>query len=769
MRIASRMTKAQATDKIFQNAMQFINGDVPPQIALENNILEMIGGMETISKEKLADVLNTIQEIKTTGKLTAELKKIVRTEALEEMTEDAIKVITGGKNLPKDFAFTTEKEYERGRSWQENISVTLRGMGKTLVGYNDILDMLSSLDKTSTPGQSQLNKIGAVLDEINAERKGLKEQKAKVRDMAAKIFNFKNDGAMIDHFNRDLKIESLGKFKLLNGETIDLKVSKSEARKLYMEFKDNSLDASFETMGYTNEIKKAIINYLSEQDIEFANAQMKYYKEYYKSINEVYKNIYGINLPAVENYSPIKREGIGKEEIEGNEFLKEVVQQRSVAPGSVKARTLNTHKISRQNDFAVLEQHITEMEHFKAWAEKVRDLKAIYGNPKFMAAVSINHDRRLITLLNGYVTKLIGGNDSGVQLWFIDKLRMHVVKSVLPLKLTIGLKQLSSAPAYMETIPVLSWARGVGEFFMNPIGAIKEMYSLSTLLQTRAQNIERDMSQIAKSQKYNSFRKGADLENLSMINMYLGDKGSIYAGGYAVYKHWLRKGLTPQEAIKKFEEVTTSTQQSGDITEQSYWQNKDSWAKLMTTFLSQPNQYFRRELNAARGLITGRGSKLQHVKALALYHIVLPTIFQFVSDGFRWDDDEQKRARIMGSLNGIFMIGDGIDGIVRALLKMKQYPDSNMALSLFTKMQALIQLHNKKKKAKTDQEKKFRLTAEILGLFTGKPLKTLFDMERGIEKIIEGKVEEGIKQVAGYSPFTAEGGKEKTPSKIKSR
>ena len=765
MREATVLTQEQAQNKIAENMEKYTDQMPPAEIALQNKILSIYGGLDEQTVENLEKGLSFIKDIKNKGKLANELKKLVRGTAIAEDLEDAIKVVTGGKNLPDDYSFRSIKEYEP-KTIKEKLSVTMRGLGKTMVGYKDILDMLSSLDKTSKPGESALNKFGDVLDEKNAEKKGVKDNMQKVSDMAFKTLGIKNDSDLMDRFNKDMEEKNLGRVKLKTGQEINLTINKAEARKLYMEFKDDTLTESFDNMGYTDEIRQKISDFLTPQDKAFANAQMEFYQNYYDSINEVYSDIYGVDLPKNQFYSPIKREGIGKEEVLGNEFLQEIAFQRSVAPGSTKARVLNTKKIQRQNDVAVIEQHITEMEHFKAWAEKIRDLKSVYGNSQFMDAVAINHDKKLLSILNGFIDSFTAnGTEYKNMLGIINKLRVNVAKSVLPLKASIGIKQLTSAPAYADAIPLQHWIKGSLKFWKNPIKNTKMMYDSSTLLQTRGKHQERDLALVAKSQKYEKFRKGKNLTEKAMLNVQLGDQGAIVAGGFAVIDYYENvKGLSHKEAVRKFESVTESTQQSADISEQSVFQRGP--LKLFTLFKSSPNQYLRKEFQAARGLLTQRGDVSQHAKTMVIFHLVLPTLFQWVSNGFRWDDDEQKRAAIFGTLNGLFILGDGLDYVLRKLLRMRTWGMSTTVLSIFKDLGDLIGIATKKNPKPEDELRMARKAADVVGKMGGLPVKQLIDMGHGAAKISEGEVEEGLKQLAGYSPYIAE---QSSPKKLTTR
>ena len=78
--------------------------------------------------------------------------------------------------------------------------------GKTLVGWNDIMDMLSTNDKTSKAFQSNLNKITKVSDQETAEKKGNRVSLSKINEIAKEIFGLKNDRKIVKKFIQDSKV-----------------------------------------------------------------------------------------------------------------------------------------------------------------------------------------------------------------------------------------------------------------------------------------------------------------------------------------------------------------------------------------------------------------------------------------------------------------------------------------------------------------------------------------------------------------------------------
>jgi hypothetical protein len=717
-------------------------------------------------------LLAEIKALKEQGSMINELRRFNRQARNEVAQTEAIDDITGGKGLPASISAgekAARAEFDRTQGLTDRAKRWFSTTGKTIVGWKDILDILSRLSG-SPSFQSNLSKLGDVLDAKNAEKRGIRETIEESQNLYRSAYGIPNNEELsfldrvaanrqfMFQIENDSEAVELGTFTDLNGNQVILEMSKAEARKRYMEMQDPTLATTFtEGMSYTDAMKAAITNFLTPQDKNFAQAQLDFYQRYYDGINEVYRDIYGVDLPHNEFYSPIRREGIAAEDVGGfGEFLQQINLTPSVAPGSTKTRTNNLLPLRQQSDLSVLEQHMSEMEHFKAWAERVRDLRAIFGNPEVRTAIKIFHGNDILGVVDNFLADFTrGGAERAGQLRWIDKWRGRIARSVLAVKASIGVKQLTSFVAYADAIPVSEFVKGTADFWKAPIENTRFIMQHSELLKTRGQNMERDIQTALKTDEFTAWRKSQNFLNTLMLNVQIGDQGAIVAGGWPVIKYHMDKGKSVDEAIRIFEQVTESTQQSADLSELSVFQRGGSLAKLFTMFLSSPNQYFRKEVAAIRNLFAGRQSVRQTAKTLAIFHVLLPVLFQFVSDGFTWDEDEQERAVILGPLNGIFILGDILDGITRKALGLRVFDDEVPVLSVkddAIKAMKLVQADD------LDTEETMRAIrgfAGLVGSLTGVPLKTAVDIGTGVDEILTGDFDKGAAQFLGWSPSVA--------------
>lgn len=764
MKQAFSLKKDEARARLEANISRYEDTSQIPDasIALENAILGIVADYSGTSSDFMEQVLFELQTVKETGLLGKYLKDMARADLYHNLRQDALEAIVGDKPVSKT------KIKGKLDKLQEKLSFAVH----TNTGWDDVLDFLSQDDSVSRQMQSKLNKIADVFKTQNNEKQGIIDQQEKIIKMAKEAFGFESEKDLLAKFKEDSKKVNLGIFKNSAGEDVVLNISKAEARKIWMEYLDPTLEETFfheKGNAYTPAMLDAIHDFMTTEDLDFVNAQIDFYRTYYERINETYSRIYGINLPFNPYYSPISREV--SREAPSDAFLRDQGYRASVANGSLKTRISNIRPLRVQSDVDVMQRHISEMEHFINWADKMRELNAIFGDGQIRKTIEDKYGNGMTRVVDSFLQSFTqGGLNSRIALdGFANYIRIAYTQSVLAIKPALTAKQMVSMFAYAENIPTKEFANGVIDFLKNPIENAKVL-NASTLLKERGQNITRDISDATKSEEFSFFRKNPSFRNMLLISTRIGDRGAILLGGWSIYRYHINQGLSHSEALEKFERATASAQQSSDISQLSMWQRGSAFTKLFTMFMSSQNQYLRKEINALRNIQKGRISGKDFAKTMAIYHFILPMLFQFVADAFKWKKDSQMRSAIMGSLNGAFILKDLIDmsikkltgehifGTVTLLDRLMQ--DAGKSIGDFYEF-----LDSPSMETFFDLVKS---SAQIGGEVTGLPGKQVFDMAEGTQDILNGDFSKGTLKLTGWSPYVVEDKNKNKKKKYKS-
>ena len=248
-----------------------------------------------------------------------------------------------------------------------------------------------------------------------------------------------------------------------------------------------------------------------------------------------------------------------------------------------------------------------------------------------------------------------------------------------------------------------------------------------------------------------------------MLPIKYGDKTAIAIGGYAFVHARMKAGVSEAQALVEFGRMTVATQQSTDIDQMSSLQRTSSLMRVMTQFMSSANALTRAEYNAILDRRAGRITRKQFAKRFLILHMVIPTLIQFIANGFTWDDEDQGRAALLGTMNGLFIIGDVADGLARAVTggsdAMVDMEGRHPAEFTQDILEALLEVQENGFDFEDIMEESKALDFFLKGgaAVTGVPLHTIMDEIRGLAKLTEANdfedLREALMMSGGYSGF----------------
>lgn len=608
----------------------------------ENKVLAIPAGRASVSL--MADVYNDIAEIYNTGRLSERVTGMVKRAWRERLIGEAVAVLDQGQ----------------GRNWRRessDLAQRMRRFGLSMFSWNGILDVLSMFDKGSKSMESALSRNLTVFQEEKKMRYGVYEDGETVsRLMAGALGSAGNDGISVNRYINKVLPE---KFTIEWGSNAK-SFSKDQLLDIYMKAQDpetREIMANDDVLQFNEELFARVDEHLSEQDKAVVEALFQFYEETYEKLNRFYEEHYGISLGHREFYSPRSMDKGGIDVVSGD--------LRSYAGlSAIKKRTAKGGQIKIKGAFNVLQNYINNSNHFIAFADKLQDINAVLGDAEVKNRIRNVFGKKMNEKIAYEISRFASNDKVYVQgiNGIMSKLRANYAVSVLGLKPSLAIKQLTGFPAYWENVPTKDFLEGLADFARHPKQAIETLGN-SQYMKTRGTNIIKDFEEVSKSEMLKNLGTKIGLREFLMLNIQLGDRGSIYMGGWALYKYMLKKTGDPAQAMAEFERITNETQQSSYMSEQSAWQS-NPFGNWFTMFQSSQNQYLRKELTVLRGLATKRMDWDKAMKTLFIYHFLLPMFFQFVSDGFRWDKDAQLRAAALGSLNGAFVLGKVMERMV---------------------------------------------------------------------------------------------------------
>ncbi len=724
--------------------------------------LNTFGGLKELPGDKMLEAKEALKQLLKEGRarLRSEIK--AQQERRKGIREQVIDLFSGGKGAKSRPTVALENAR---KGLRQRLAKDLAEFDDMHQSFEMLLDKYSRLRKGEAAFENPITEyfVRMVHEATDSEKAGSTKVFDKVQQKARELFGTK-------HLEKTLLENATPEEKsgvILDDQEIAL--SQNQAYKIWQWWQDATLHESMENDGYTAETMEQIEDFMTPEIKAWARWQLDvFYPEYYPTINEVYKKLFYTDMGSTDQYSPVRREYIRAQE-EDPLLGSQQTHYASVTPGGAKARVKTKRAFRIVDGDTLLAQHITEMEHFKAWGIPMRELRSVLGHEDVSRIINQYHGgtRAMTHFLNSFASN---GIDRAHVIKGLDYIRRSFTMSKLPANVVIFLKQLTAAPAAIGEIGPTAFIKGFADLAKHPLRAYNVLRE-SKMWQGRYRfGQERDIALAIQKSTQKRIAGTTKLVEKLMLPTKLGDAGAVLSSGWPVYRHYYQKLLKEtgdsakahNEAIHQFERVTKRWQQSADQMDLARYQTLNSTTRLFTMFMSAQTSYYRNAEMALRNLKAGRGSRIDNLQRFATAWFILPMFFQYVASGFDWDDDDQIRAALLGPLNGIFVVRDLLDATVNAIVTGKVYRSSGapppMTIGSHV-AETFAQLHKMIVNGDWDMEAwltfvdKFAIAAsEGMGV-PYEPIKRLIT---GIKAAIEGETKSPVRRALGFSEKVVE-------------
>jgi GNAT superfamily N-acetyltransferase len=417
------------------------------------------------------------------------------------------------------------------------------------------------------------------------------------------------------------------------------------------------------------------------EPIEFANKLVDYFSnDYYESVNNVYSHVNDVNLGYIPNYFPTitQSQKVSSKLLEDGDF--NGIFNAETAP-ALKERTDVAGLIELNYDFSdVVESHFVTMEKYKAYAEGVKDLNAIFQSPAFNVLLEESGLKTVVKRsVNFAITPNAGQKEEQTAL---GKLMTKFTGFALAFKAVQIIKQATSFINAFEDYSYFPPGSKVPGLIKGPVdlmmfmvdGAkvmatmpsqIRKAYGMSANVRDRLlKGIEGDVYGLESgSNVFSSIDKRTDIWARAVRAFKTGGAGPTVLGdilgvmGYMInYNRDIANGMTQAEALEAFNNYN-ATQQTRRGTEKiSLQQNSSELARAFTMFGSttflQINKVLQAQTNMFRALKNGQMPSTRDIRGFVINLGVANALFVGTANIAKLikgeDDDREEVLKQMG-------------------------------------------------------------------------------------------------------------------------
>lgn len=786
--VINKMIDIQVAINI-NNALKLNDDNIYKTEALDNALVELaalVGQGRTLLQQELEKSAKGYRD------QMSKVYEAITGQKIDIESEDATEIL----KKQKKFRVSERKKNEVQKRIRTKIKNTLSKLEEYVVGTAEALDgLMSRIDKLPGDIFGGVTQT-LVTDKVDASSRAYKERMLgfdKLLRDTLKEYYGKNWEKKSRKFRKD-------KFEFKDSDGNIEYYTQDQMYYLYNQYKDPASHSAFENMfgkDYTR-VMKEIENKLEPEVKQFADWQVDvYFPMVYSHYNKTYQKIYRTNMPWNEFYSGrVFRDGI--EPTPMDLLANSSVYNTAVSSPSTLLRQNSKAEILAMNGTDALITYTKDMEYFAAYAETIRDVNKIFSNKYVRSAIEEIHGAFTVKLIDEMIKKIAakGQNDSKVA-WLLNSMNTAFIFARLGLSPVIMIKQLTSIPTYAIDIGPVNWLKYAAKNKTEQAKVWKEVRDNSVYMQDRQNNsILRQIESYSESAKsgFLPSQTGVWIEDFLMWTTKFGDRMAIMLGGlpnYSYYKAEFKKknpNATDQQAIDhailKFERDTKRTQQSSDLQDKDYFQT--SPFRAFNMFMTTPKQYLRKEIKNVRNLRrklmamdlkAGKGTFTENATSLAMYHAIMPMLFQFITNGLPgilsdWDDDDSSdmlRAAIIGNLNAIIIGGEILTSIADSI-QGKPWADEVTSIPVFEIANDLQKKVSKVIKAETDQKREEASYELIQAVATavGVPANQVKRALNNYPKLTDSKdFGEFILRLLNYSDFQINGPAKKNKKKKK--
>lgn len=464
----------------------------------------------------------------------------------------------------------------------------------------------------------------------NKELRGVKDKFARLDEKVAEIFAKaqgpnKNKGtgkvkSMGDMIRLERKLPKATVSFWDGGEMREHELTQGNLLYIYMVDKMTDGRMKLRSMGITEDDVANVEKVLDPRFKALGDwLQEEFLVETRNEYNETHKRMFGASMAAIENYFPLKilaNARIDKEEDVNQQNRPEGITTKT---GSIIKRRVNNLAldITGADALSIILDHITQMEHWNAYAEWNRDLNTLRTYKRFRNQVMnmttiYGGGRQLWEKFNDLCLMAAGEYRPPVSK--LNKSAVNLAKGVTAAKVSFrmftALKQLLSAPAYLPEVSVASIAKSIA----NPYGDFKWCLENMPIFRERWQSRISGDPRLLKSDMDWKMWRSRVMEISSRIGMTPNafvDAVTVSIGARAMYqtrlKQYVKEGypedIDKERALQDATILFNQTQQSSESPFLSTMQvDKDWLSTLFTAFRNSSMSYTRQEYDALRNL-----------------------------------------------------------------------------------------------------------------------------------------------------------------------
>ena len=481
----------------------------------------------------------------------------------------------------------------------------------------------------------------------------------------------------------------------ISGSTVgsEIMLSQGQAMHISLMWRQAQGRAPMEAHGYTEETIEQVEAFMSPEAKAIRDWIASRYTDEWGDLNAVFARMFGVNLPQIDNYSPLtfwsqQRKELANPDPSGGPIM----AQGGMSTGMFKER-VEKHGAEPRivNAVDVFFDHMRQVAHFKAFAELAREMRAVMSKPEIRRSLAVKHGKVGTELMDKWMDAMEQGGLTQKPGWFESQLsNMGGARAVAVLAWNFksAFTNVLNLLGMARKMPPDQYLKGLARLFTGRLNwwvGKGSTFQSSEIIQRRINSgmspeMQAGMSRIANMRP--SMLK-AFMEGGMALHAY---SDAIFTSGSVAiaYDFHLReflkdKTIAPEEAQRM---ALAATEQSiADVTQPTEFLDKstvemerNAMARAIFSFQSDPRQKMALQMEAYAEKDWGR-----LIKLVIVDHVVTGLIMQTITNAWRdvnddddgdelfdplhWQWKDYMIAMAIGPWSALPMFGPAIDAV----------------------------------------------------------------------------------------------------------
>lgn len=484
-------------------------------------------------------------------------------------------------------------------------------------------------------------------------------------------------------------------------ELVEMQMSDLEAAYLLQMAEMPEYADNLEALGFDAEAIAKVRDHVDVRALRVAEYLSGEYEGSYGFYNEVYRRLFGCDLPKVSNYAPgffvvdNAAEAVDPMESRGSGWIN---------TGSIKMRRKHLalpRVVSCVNAYWA---HSMQMDHWACFAEVMRDMKAVLLNGELGNKIEAVHGAQARRLLTGWVKDLefdgsqnVGG--AGMADQVVRRILGSMSQGALSGNLKTCLKQLPAMFSSLSDMSPGDAMRGFLGVLTNP-KQLKDIWESPVIRQRLMQGMSPEMRQALTASRMSVSMLG-DAVEAGMLPIGLADAAfTTFSGGMAFMaakNKALKDGLdaedVQEQALAAMDKAVRRTAQPIETEQRSPWEiHAGVLGRMMMLFRSDPRKQMALSYMAIakwrRGEIGTAEAAWRFGQSWVVYGVLNQVIVEFLMWVMGKDDDDEELdlwdrwkgfvvSGAMGALAGVYGVAELVECTYSFIAGEKYYDYGN--------------------------------------------------------------------------------------------